>query len=258
MTGTAPAAQAAPRPRLRPSTPLRRALGLEWRRRRDLLALYGAFVLVALLLAVLFDVRLGVVLILLAVRLPADLADPVLEDGLQLRSALGISRADAVRARTLLVSTVQLLLVLGAAGVILLSDWAPETQHWNDLGIVSAHDDGSAPPTTWEHLVDIGLFSGAIAWSHALAGGDAFRLGVRLTGRHAIARYLGVCLLTYLVLIGSMLLTSGLLLSAGVDDDLGTRFVIAERAAQVATLVLALGGGIAALLLRTRRWVRSA
>lgn len=242
----------------RPSTPLRRALGLEWRRRRDLLALYGAFIVIAILLAVFLDFRLGVVLILLAVRLPADLADPVLEDGRQLRSSLGISRADAVRARTLLVSAVQLLLAFGAACVILLSDWAAGAQHWNSLGVVTAHDDGSSPPTRWEHFVDIGLFSGAIAWTHALTGGYAFRPGARLTGRHAVARFLGVCLLVCAVLVGSMLLTSGLLLSAGFDDDLGTRFVIAERVAQVATLLLTLGGGITALMLSSRRWVRRA
>ena len=53
-----------------------------------------------------------------------------------------------------------------------------------------------------------------------------------------------------------MLLTSGLLLSAGADDDLGTRFVIAERVAQGTALLLTLGGGITALVLRYRRWVR--
>lgn len=253
MTGSAQTAT-----RQRPSTPLRRALGIERRRRRDLLALYGAFIVVAILCAVFLDLRLGVLLILLAVRLPADLADAVLEDGRQLRSSLGVSRADAVRARTVLVSTVQFVLILGAAGVILLSDWAPESQHWNDLGIVTAGDDGSSAPTRWEHLVDIGLFSGAIAWSHALTGGDAFRLGARLTGRHTVARYLGVCLLAFLVLAGSMLLASGLLLSVGVDDDLGTRFVIAERVAQVTALLLTLGGGVTALVLRSRRWARRA
>ncbi|MGO1503418.1 MAG: hypothetical protein ACTHWV_00470 [Brachybacterium sp.] len=244
--------------RQRPSTSLRRALWHEWRRRRDLFALYGTFMTVALLCAIHLDFRLGVVLILLAVRLPADLADPVLEDGMQLRSSLGISRADAVRARTLLVSAGQLLLALGAAGVILLSDWAPGAQHWSSLGIVTANDDGSSPPALWDHLVDIGLFSGAIAWTHALIGGDAFRLGARMTGRRAVVWFLGVCLLIYLALVGSMLLTSGLLLSAGADDDLGTRFVIAERVAQGTALLLTLGGGITALVLRYRRWVRRA
>lgn len=244
--------------RQRPSTSLRRALWHEWRRRRDLFALYGTFMTVALLCAIHLDFRLGVVLILLAVRLPADLADPVLEDGMQLRSSLGISRADAVRARTLLVSAGQLLLALGAAGVILLSDWAPGAQHWSSLGIVTANDDGSSPPALWDHLVDIGLFSGAIAWTHALIGGDAFRLGARMSGRRAVARFLGICILLGVVLSVSGMLTNELLLRAGAHDNPSARYAFTERAAQVIALNLALGGGITALVLRSRRWVRRA
>ena len=253
MTGTAQTIA-----QKRPSTPLRRALGHEWRRRRDLFALYGVFMTVALQCAILFDFRLGIVLILLAVRLPADLADPVLEDGQQLRSTLGISRTHAVRARTLLICAGQLVLVLGAAGIILLSDWAPGSLHWSGFDIVTAQDDGSLPPDLGDHLVDIGLFSGAIAWTHALIGGDAFRLGARLTGRRAVAQYLGVCLVVWLLLTATVMLASHILLSNGIDDALGTRFVLAERIAQGTALLLTLGGGITALALRSRRWVRRA
>lgn len=239
--------------RRRPATPLRRALGHELRLSWDLLALYGAFIVVALQCANLLDVRLGIVLILLAARLPADLADRVPESGRQLRAALGISRADAVRARTLLLSAAQLVLVLGTAGVILLSEWGPGEAHWSSID-----SGGSSLATLRDHLVDIGLFSGAIAWTHALVGGDAFRLGSRPSGSRAVALYLGVSLLIGLVLWGSALLTSALLLNAGVDDGQGARFVIAEGVAQGIALGLALGGGVTALALRCRRWVRRA
>ncbi|MDN6400908.1 MAG: hypothetical protein L0K01_10745, partial [Brachybacterium sp.] len=87
--------------RQRPSTPLRRALALEWHRHRDRLLLFAVLSVVIGVIAVVLDVRLGWVALLLAARLPADLADRVPDEGRQLRSALGISRADAVRARTL-------------------------------------------------------------------------------------------------------------------------------------------------------------
>lgn len=248
MTGTLLASA-----RRRPASPLRRALGHELRRSWDLLALYGTFVVVALQCANLLDLRLGFVLILLAVRLPADLADRAPEDGRQLRAALGISRADAVRARTVLTCAGQLLLVLGTAGGILLSDWAPGEAHWSSID-----SGGTSLVTLRDHLVDIGLFSGAIAWTHALSGGAAFRLGARPSGRRAAALYLGVCLPIGFVLWGSALLTSTLLLSAGVDDGQGTRFVIAEGVAQATALLLSLGGGVTALVLRSRRWVRRA
>ncbi len=256
MTGAAPI-PTAPSVPARPSTPLRRALDLEWRRRRDLLALYGALSLALVLLAVLLEVRLGVVLILLAARLPADLADPVPEDGRQLRSALGISRADAVRARTALVTAGQLGLAACAAGIILLSDWPADALHWSSVDIATGTGRW-APPLLWAHLVDIALWSGALAWTHALVGGDAFRLDVRLTGRRAIARFLGVCLLSYLVLWGSMLLISYLMLTGGFEDSGASRFIVASVAGQVLTIGLVLGGGVTALLLRHRRWVRRA
>lgn len=256
MTGAAPTPTAPVAP-ARPSTALRRALGLEWHRRRDLLALYGALALGLVLLAVLLDIRLGVVLILLAARLPADLADPVLEDGRQLRSALGISRADAVRARTVLVAAGQLALAVCAACIILVSDVPAGAVHWSSSEIGTAAGRW-APPPRWAHLVDIGLWSGALAWSHALVGGDAFRLGAGLTGRRAIGRFLGVCVLSALMLVAGTLLISALLSAAGYEGTDGSRFMLASMAGQALTVGLTLGGGVAALLLRHRVWARRA
>src|SRR5699024_11941088 len=87
---------------------------------------------------------------------------------------------------------------------------------------------------------------------------DAFRLGARLTGRRAVAVYLGTCLLLGVVLSLSGMLTAELLLRVGTDDDPYAPFALAAKSAQGIAVSLALGGGIAALVLRARRWVRRA
>lgn len=241
----------------RPRGPLRRALGVEWHQHRGLLAFHTVLALVLVLLAVLLEVRLGWVLILLAARLPADLADKRPQDGRMLRSSLGISRADAVRARVLVVTGGQLLLAIGAAWIILTIDNGPGAAHWSSFDSRSA-DLGPSPPTLWDHLVDIALWSGALLWAHALIGGEAFRLDKRPMGARAIALFLGACLLAYLVLTIAMLLTSYLLMTFGVDGIDGARFVAAAMTAQILTVVLTLGGGIAVLWRNRRRWVRRA
>src|SRR5699024_250623 len=138
--------------RQRPSTPLRRALGHEWRRCRHLLALYGVLITVTPQCATHLDLRLGFVLILPAVRPPAARADPVLEHGRRLRRALARSRADTVRARTRLVGGGQRPRVLGTAGVILLSHWPPGTRHWSTLQVATSLHPGPASPTLGDHL----------------------------------------------------------------------------------------------------------
>ena len=260
MTGTADQRTAA-RPAPRPLTPLRRALGLEWHHHRVRILLYAMLAVVIALVAVFVDLRLGWLAILLAARLPADLADAVPEDGRQQRSALGISRADAVRARTVLICAGQLVLALGAVGAICLTEWPPEQRHWSGFDIRSTGL-GPLPMTWWDHLVDIGLWSGAILWTHALVGGRAFRPGAKLSGVDALARFLGVSLLAGLVVAGSTLLASFVLLNlesegaASFDTDAITRFVVAARAGQLVTLTLAFVGGIVALLIAQRRWAR--
>ena len=242
----------------RPSTALRRALGHEWRQHRDVIAFHGVISMILIQLAWLLDIPLGVVLILLAARLPADFADTRPGDGRLLRSSLGISRADAVRARFLLVTAGQLLLMIAAAWIILITDHAAGYTHWSSFDITSSTGAGPAPPALWEHLVDVGLWSGAIVWTHALIGGEASRLGTQPTGRRALALYLGICLLAYLVLTLSMLLISSLLMVLGIDGAEGHRFIAASTAAQAVTVALTLGGGSAALLLSRRRWIRRA
>lgn len=247
----------------RPSSPLRRALGLEWHRHRSLLALYVSLAAAIVLIAVFLDVRLGAVAILLAAHLPADLADRVPEEGRQLRAALGISRAEAVRARTLVVCLGQLVLALGAAGAILLSDWSPGQRHWNSV-MVSDTVNGPQPMTGWDHLVDIGMWSGALLWTHALTGGAAFQLGARPSKLQAVGAFLGSCLVAGLVMAGTLLLTSWALMtlepgSVEVLRNAGTdRFELAVSFGQGIGLLLALGGGILALVLARRRWMRRA
>lgn len=257
MTGAAPATT-----RQRPSTPLHRALGVEWQHHRGRILLCVILAVVTVLVAVIVDLRLGVVAILLAARLPADLADAS-EDGRYQRSSLGISRADAVRARTLLICGGQLALGLGAVGAILLTEWHPEARHWSSFDIRST-ELGPLPMTRWDHLVDIGLWSGAILWTHALVGGRAFQLGERPSGIGALAQFLGISLLAWLLVAGSTLLASFLLMNleaeaASAFDAAGTtRFVVAARVGQSITLLLTFGGGVLALLLAQRRWARRA
>lgn len=248
-------APGAPGLQRRPSTPLRRALGFEVRQHWDVLAFHGVIAVILVLLAWYVDVALGVVLILLAARLPADFVDRRPVDGRMLRSSLGISRADAVRARFLVVIAGQLLLAVAAAWIILLIDPAPSESHWSTFDIGSSL--GPVPLTLRDHLVDIGLWSGAIAWSHALIGGEASRLDKRPTGRRAIALYLGVCLLALVVLTVSGVLTNHLLGAGSGGIDLQRAFAVAEIS-QAITVALTLGGGITALLMARRRWIRRA
>jgi len=260
MTGTA-AHRAETRPKSRPSTPLRRALLLEWRSHRELLLIYAALTAGIVLIAVVADLRFGVVGIVLAARLPADLADRVPEDGRQLRSALGISRADAVRARTLVVCGGQLMLALGAVGEILLTDWLPSERHMISFDIRRG-EEGPHPMAWPDHLVDIGAWTGAILWTHALSGGRAFRLGARPSPLGTMAQYVGICLLAGFLFVSTVQLIQMAL--TGVDTgavaalESMPQFVIAARSAQLLTLLPVLGGGLLALLLAHRRWVRRA
>lgn len=242
----------------RPSTALRRALDHEWRQHRDVIAFHGVIAVILIQLAWLLDIPFGVVLILLAARLSADFADTRPEDARLLRSSLGISRADAVRARFLLVIAGQLLLALAASWIILITHHPTGYTHWSGFDIASSTGTRPAPPALWDHLVDIGLWSGAIIWTHALIGGEAFQLGTLPTGRRALALYLGVCLLAFLVLTLSMVLISSLLMVLGIDGADGHRFIVASTAAQAITVALTLGGGTVALLCNRRRWVRRA
>lgn len=261
MTGTADSRTAA-RSAPRPLTSLGRALGLEWQHHRGRILLYALLAAVIVLVAILAELRLGVVAILLAARLPADLADAS-EDGRYQRSALGISRADAVRARTLMICGGQLVLALGAVGAICLTQWLPDARHWSSFDIRST-ELGPLQMTWWDHLVDIGLWSGAILWTHALVGGRAIQLGERPSRIGALAQFIGISLLAWLMVAGSTLLASVVLMNLESDAAaaLGaagtTRFVVAARVGQSLTLVLTFGGGVLALLLAQRRWVRRA
>lgn len=242
----------------RPSTPLRRALGLEWRLHRERFLLFAGLSLLTVLLSALIDLRIGVLGLLLAARLPVDLADRVPEEGQQLRSALGISRAQAVSARTLMVCAGQLVLGLGVAAGILIGDWPPEQRHWMSFDIRATSQVGPDQMTLPDHLVDIGLWAGALLWTHALTGGRAFSLGARLHGRVALARFFGILLLAGLGFAGAVQLIE-LILPAGEDSaDLVRHGLLQARLAQGLMVTVTLGGGILALLLAHRRWLRRA
>lgn len=236
--------------RQRPSTPMRRALGLEWAHHRDGFLLYALLAVAIAVIAALTDVRLGWVAILLAARMPAALAEDGTDDGRLQRSALGISRADAVRARTLMVLAAQLVLALGAAAAILLAQWPPEERHWASFDIRPFENSGPTPMGPIDHLVDIGLWSGALLWTHALVGGGAFRLGERVRSIGAMATFLAVCLVAAVLFAASI---------TGVSWALGgSEFLLEARLGQAITLLLTLGGGALALAIAQRRWVRRA
>ncbi|AXK44385.1 hypothetical protein [Brachybacterium saurashtrense] len=256
MTGSALTAT-----RKRPSTPARRALGLEWIHHRDRILLYALLAVAIAVIAAVTDIRLGWIAILLAAWMPATLAEDGTDDGRLQRSALGISRADAVRARTLMVCVSQLVLALGAAAVILLAQWPPEERHWAS---VDGRPFSFSAPTAMglmDHLVDIGLWSGALLWAHALVGGSAFRVGERVGKLRAMATFLGVCLVATVLFGVSVAVASaahGLPVLDDADALSGTGLLLEARLGQILTLLVTLGGGALALVLAHRRWVRRA
>ena len=136
----------------------------------------------------------------------------------------------------------QLVLALGAAGAILLGDWPASARHWSSFDIRPTSE-GLRPMGWRDHLMDIGLWIGALLWTHALTGGRAFDLGVRPSAVVALARFLGCCLLA-----GAGIAVAWWLLGAVLPA------VTAARLAQVLVLVLTLGGGALPLVLGQRRW----
>lgn len=247
--------------RQRPSTSLRRALGHEWHHHRDRFLLYALLAVVIAVVAAVGDVRFGWVAILLAARLPAALAQEVREDGRQLRSALGISRADAVRARTLMVCGGQLVLALGAAGAILFAQWPADERHWASFDHRPYSGVGPTPMGLIDHLVDIGLWTGALLWTHALVGGHAFRLGEHVSKLGALASFLGICVVAGVLFSASSaaaIWALGLPALEFLDAVRPERLVLAARSGQVVALLLTLSGGAFVLALALRRWVRRA
>lgn len=245
----------------RPSTPVRRALGLEWTHHRDRIVLYALLAVVIAVIAAATDVRLGWVALLLAARMPAALAEGGTEDGRLQRSALGISRADSVRARTLMVCAAQLVLALGAAAAILLAQWPSGERHWASVDFRPFSYSAPTPMGLTDHLVDIGLWTGALLWTHALTGGSAFRLGERVGQIGAMATFLGVGLVAGVLFSASTLgmsLVVALPFFDSVEALSGSTFTLEARLGQVITLLLTLGGGVLALVLAQRRWVRRA
>lgn len=240
--------------RVRPTTPLRRAIALERKHHQALVGFYGLLAVAVIQLSVFADFHLGFVLILLAARVPADLVTHRHDDELLLRASYGISRADAVRARFWMVLWCQAPLVLGAAWSILARDYGADDSHWSTF----SYSPGPSTPALRDHLVDIGLWFAAICWVHALLGGEADRPGRGPAGARAVALFLGVCIIQWMLLVGMWALTRLPIEQDTGADDFFPRMIDAGIAAQWITMALALGGAILVLLWRRRRWIRTA
>lgn len=239
--------------RMRPSSPSRRALALERRHHRDLAGFYGLLAVAVIQLSVLGGIHLGFVLILLAARVPADLVSHRHDDERLLRASYGISRADAARARFWLVLWCQTPLVLGAAWSVLARDYGTGGSHWSTF----SYSPGPSTPVLRDHLVDIGLWTAAVIWVHALLGGEANRPGRGPAGARAIALFLGVSIIEGIVLAGAWWVLRAVEEGGPNSVDLST-MIATSATAQWVTMVLALGTAILVLLWRRRRWTRTA
>lgn len=239
--------------RERPTTPLRRAFALEREHHQALVGFYGLLAVAVIQLSVFGGIHLGFVLILLAARVPANLVTHRHDDELLLRASYGISRADAARARFWMVLWCQAPLVLGAAWSILARDYGADGSHWSTF----SSSPGPSTPVLRDHLVDIGLWTAAIIWVHALLGGEANRPGRGPAGARAIALFLGVSIIEGIVLAGAWWVLR--VLEEG-DPSAGdpSTMIATSATAQWITMALALGSAILVLLWRRRRWIRTA
>lgn len=238
-------------PRPRTSTPRRRAFRFEHRCLRMLIAFCGIFAVAVLSLSLLADIHVGFLLILMAARLPADIGRHGGEQERLLRSSLGISRADAVRTHFWMVLLCQLPLVVAAAWSILAREYGADETHWSTF----SYSPGPSTPVLSDHLVDIGLWVAAILWVHALLGGEASRLGRGPSSSRAIALFLGVCILEWLILVATWLVIDVAVLRSSVD--MATMSAV-SRTAQWITVALSLTSGIVVLWRARRRWIREA
>lgn len=239
--------------RERPTGSLRRAFALEHKHHYDLLGLYGILAVVVIQLSWFAEIHVGFVLILLAARAPCDLVGRRHDDERLLRASLGISRADAVRTRFLMVLWCQVLLMAGAAWSILARDYGPDDLHWSSF----ASSPGPAALTLQDHLVDIGLWVAAIMWVHALLGGEANRPGRGPAGARAIALFIGVSIMECMLLIGVWWLVRLPFENSPSGGDM-TSFAQTSSTAQLITVALALGSAVLVLLWRRRSWIRHA
>ncbi|ATG52785.1 hypothetical protein CFK38_15565 [Brachybacterium vulturis] len=146
----------------------------------------------------------------------------------------------------------------------MLTDWPPDERHWASFDVRERSGAAPHPMGPVDHLVDIGLWSGVLLWTHALVGGSAFRLGERASKLRAIAAFLGVCILAGLVFSASSLLVGWASTPAGPEtttalETIGAaRFVLTARSGQAIALLVTLCGGALALVVARRRWVRRA
>lgn len=236
----------------------RRALRMDIRlHRADLLGyLVGAafFILLAVL-----GIRLGVILILWAACMPAILGRTDRPGLSQLRGALGISRADVVRARTVLVCSVQFVLAILVVVIMLL---APETATDPDdqpmTRQVTVSDDGHLMVPTVHLWWDVVTWVWAIIAVHIMSGRDALRRSTRLNVIGGLACYAGAYVLSTVLIVGLNQLILWVVYVVGGEDSFIRRFWFQHDPQLVSLSLLYLAVIIGLLVLRCRAWARQA
>jgi hypothetical protein len=197
--------------------------------------------------------RGGFLLILLATVMPAYLARGGHGSADELRASLGISRADAVRARTRIVCTAQIVLILLMTMIALFG-------HVDGSSILATLTGGIVLVNGPSVVVwaDILTWAPAIVVAHAVVGRAAMREADRVREFLGLGVYIG----TYVGLVVLAVLISAPL---GAFDTVAVRSVgdLVESTPTFMTVRIAIGGlalvgSVVALAVRYRTWIREA
>lgn len=242
-----------------------RGLHLEFARHRCYLLMSVALCLLLVAGSLVWTFQLGFLVILWTLHLPAKLASPVKDvawrgDRDQLwRATQGVSRADTVRARTLLIGIAQTFAVLVVTALVLINNVGVTS-----LVLVPGSERLVEISAAWLLAVGPLTFTAAIVWSHAVVGGQALRSGRAYVLASSLCTYVAV----YLALgLGSLFAAIGVsfLAGDGVDSFMPEPELFLESDAGQWSLLtailvplLALLAGIYALVRRSRRWARGA
>jgi hypothetical protein len=198
--------------------------------------------------------RIGFFLIFMAAVMPAYLAHGDHPSAPELRSSLGIARADVIRARTRIVCTVQTVLIVLGTFVVLFGYVDDESSLLVTLTAGTVLVNGPSA----EVWADILTWVPAIVVAHAAMGRVALSEGRRVYEFLCLLIYLG----TYLGLVVLAVLISAPLgaFSKGPARDVWELVQDTPMLSTVRVVVgaLALVGAVAALAMRHRTWIREA
>jgi hypothetical protein len=234
-------------------TGLSRALRLDLRLQRPTLLSYLIVAVIFTLLA-LVGARFGFFVILWAACMPVFLGRADRPETRGLRAALGVSRADAVRARTAVLVLAQLVLMVLAALILLL---APDPSTVDEPSMVAQHEfatDVYMTVPSAHFWSDVLTWSTAIVVVHVMTGHEALRRATWLQTIGAVACYFGA----YAIMEGL-----DFLVSLGVDavygrDPWGQDASVGHDGLFAIAHVVYLLAAFGALWWRSRAWARKA